>query len=69
MTRMGVHDDFKLFFDPSKTSMQNDIYTVKSDAQLLYGERCARPLLLVLVFQMHRSMGSRNMRAIRLSTN
>ncbi|WIA10190.1 hypothetical protein OEZ85_010393 [Tetradesmus obliquus] len=37
VTRMGVHDDFKLFFDPSKTSMQNDIYTVKSDAQLLYG--------------------------------
>jgi hypothetical protein len=35
---MGVHDDFKLFFDPTRTGKQNDIYTVKSDAQLLYGK-------------------------------
>jgi hypothetical protein len=35
---MSVHDDFKLFFDPAKTGMQNDIYKESPDSELLYGE-------------------------------
>lgn len=37
ITRITIYDDFRPFFDPSKTGLENGIYTPKPGARKLYG--------------------------------
>lgn len=41
VTRITIYDDFPTFFDPSRTGLENEIYTRRANAAKLYGHAAA----------------------------